>query len=415
MRHAAPPDPSASLPAAVAGKPGGKSRDLRLDLFRGLAMFVIFIAHVPENPWNAWIPARFGWSSGAELFVFCSGLASAHAFGQVFVRHGFRTGSLRIAHRIWQIYWAQVGLFLTVFSLALWMRATTGTDPVARLFLEDMVRDVATYLPAFLTLRFVPNFFDILPMYMVLLAMVPAVMALARLSPRLALGTLAALWLAVQATGVNLSARPDGAAMWFFNPFAWQAMFFLGFAFGMGWIAVPVLRRGPLFAVCAAFLIVSVPLTFWGALEAVPALAAAHAFLLPDPAPTHLPILRILHFLASAYVVLTWLAPYRDRIGRGLTRPIVTVGQQSLATFLASLALALFAGMVLDVVGRDALTVTLANLGGILAIWAVARLVRAVKAKPDRDGPPPGTRQTRPDSLSDTPIAVPRLAPVTPL
>ena len=72
-------------------------REARLDFFRGLAMFIIFIAHLPLNPWNDWIPARFGPSDATEMFVFCSGFASAIAFGGTFRRHGFAIGTLRIA------------------------------------------------------------------------------------------------------------------------------------------------------------------------------------------------------------------------------------------------------------------------------------------------------------------------------
>jgi hypothetical protein len=78
-------------------------RDPRLDVFRGLAMFIIFIAHLPGNPWNAYIPARFGPSDATEMFVFCSGFASAIAFGGTFNRDGFGVGTLRVLHRCWQI------------------------------------------------------------------------------------------------------------------------------------------------------------------------------------------------------------------------------------------------------------------------------------------------------------------------
>ena len=38
-----------------------KVRDPRLDFFRGIAMLIIFVAHVPSNLWTLYIPARFGW------------------------------------------------------------------------------------------------------------------------------------------------------------------------------------------------------------------------------------------------------------------------------------------------------------------------------------------------------------------
>src|SRR5690606_16367543 len=89
---------SSPLPAA---KP---ARDPRLDFFRGLGMYIILIAHISGNPWTLWIPARFGFSDATEIFVFCSGMASAIAFGAVFSKAGWVMGALRIMHRVWQVY-----------------------------------------------------------------------------------------------------------------------------------------------------------------------------------------------------------------------------------------------------------------------------------------------------------------------
>ncbi len=47
-----------------------RMRDPRLDFFRGLGMFIILIAHIPGNTWLNWIPARFGFSDAADMFVF---------------------------------------------------------------------------------------------------------------------------------------------------------------------------------------------------------------------------------------------------------------------------------------------------------------------------------------------------------
>ena len=60
-------------------KQAPRTRDLRLDFFRGIGMFIILIAHITDNPWTLWIPARFGFSDATEMFVFCSGMASAIA------------------------------------------------------------------------------------------------------------------------------------------------------------------------------------------------------------------------------------------------------------------------------------------------------------------------------------------------
>ena len=91
-------------PTRVAAPVKASTRDPRLDFFRGIAMFIILIAHIPGNKWNSWIPARFGFSDATEIFVFCSGMASAIAFGACYARQGWLMGSARVIFRVWQDY-----------------------------------------------------------------------------------------------------------------------------------------------------------------------------------------------------------------------------------------------------------------------------------------------------------------------
>ncbi|MCA3630940.1 MAG: OpgC domain-containing protein [Methylobacterium sp.] len=356
-------------------------RDTRLDFFRGLAMFVIFVAHLPDNPWFGFIPARFGFSSAAELFVFCSGLASAYAFGRVFQWQGFGAGLFRVLSRLWQVYWAHIGLALVMMAMSVAGWKLTGTDYPARLGLGWFYREPGEGLFALMTLTFTPAFLDILPMYLVLLAMLPLVMLFARLSPILAMGALLALWIIVQATKLNLPGGQGPGGVWFFNPFAWQLVFFTGFAFGLGWLKAPPFEKGALFWLCVAFLAGSMPLNFWGFTRNIPALGVAHEWLIGADGKTNLNPLLYIHFLASAYVALTLIEPHRARLAA--FSPIIEVGQQALATFMASIALAWGLGMLLDVTGRDWLTTALANLLGFAGLVAVARLAKRYKSAKD--------------------------------
>lgn len=252
--------------AVPASAPMKRPRDERLDLFRGLTMLIIFVAHLPENSWNAWIPARFGFSSGAELFVFCSGIASALAFGGVFVRRGLAMGTARIAYRIWQVYWAQVGLVLGLIALAAGLDRIFGLAEIARQF-APLLADPEQALLGLVTLTWQPDYLDILPMYLVILTLVPVMMLARRLHAALPLLIAAALYAAVWATGLNLSGNPWTGAGWFLNPFAWQLIFFIGFFIGMGWLPVPRLGDPRLMLAAITFLLLSVPLSFWGILE----------------------------------------------------------------------------------------------------------------------------------------------------
>ena len=116
-------------PVAGAAEPKGRGRDARIDLARGLTMLIIFVAHVPGNLWAEFIPARMGFSSGAEAFVLCSGLACGIAFGGTFRRDGWVAGTRRIGKRVWQLWLAQVltfaGFAALMLSIDAWLGGST--------------------------------------------------------------------------------------------------------------------------------------------------------------------------------------------------------------------------------------------------------------------------------------------------
>lgn len=367
----------AALPAAPAKRP----RDERLDLFRGLTMLIIFVAHLPENSWNAWIPARFGFSSGAELFVFCSGIASALAFGSVFTRRGLWLGTARIAYRIWQVYWAQIGLVLALIALAAALDRVFGLAVLAQQF-QPLLADPENALLGLATLTWQPDYLDILPMYLVILALVPVMMLARRLHAALPFLIAAALYAAAWATGLNLSGNPWTGTGWFLNPFAWQFIFFIGFFTAMKWLPVPRLGDRRLMMAAALFILISVPLSFWGILEHWSLAQASRDLIIPASEKTDLHILRVLHFLALAYLVLSLIEPWRDRLNRGAGHLLILIGRQSLACFLASVVLARLLGTIADMEGRGELLVALLNLTGFALILATACVVGWFKSAP---------------------------------
>jgi hypothetical protein len=374
---------------AEAAKGG---RDPRLDFFRGLGMFIILVAHITDNPWTLWIPARFGFSDATEMFVFCSGMASAIAFGAVFRDAGWLMGTLRILHRLWQVYWVHIGVFLAtaVAMLLLDLSGAFPRDEVRALNLGPFLNNAGANLIGLFTLTYVPNYFDILPMYLVILGLVPAMMALARIDPRLALLASPALWLAASAGGLNLPAElwfdPPTGRPWFFNPFAWQLVFFTGFALMAGWLPAPPVSRA-LVALAAALVLVSVPFAWHRAIGAVPEIAALRRDAAALIDKTDFGLLRYLHFLALAYLAWAAVGPGGARLRQGRLMPRVTalvsrVGQQSLAVFAASMVLARILGAFLDLAGGGALAALAVNLAGFAAIVAVAELARLMKRQP---------------------------------
>src|SRR5512147_284858 len=87
------------MPPAVAAE-----RDLRLDLFRGLALWLIFLDHIPSNIMS-WITIRnYGFSDATEIFVFISGYTAAFVYGRSMLQAGCGVATARIMRRVWQIY-----------------------------------------------------------------------------------------------------------------------------------------------------------------------------------------------------------------------------------------------------------------------------------------------------------------------
>ncbi|ADZ72589.1 OpgC family protein [Polymorphum gilvum] len=396
--------------------PALRQRDPRLDFFRGLGMFIIFIAHVPWNWLTLWIPARFGFSDATEIFVFCSGMASALAFGKVFDERGWGMGVARVAHRMWQVYWAHIGqiLLLVAGLVALqesgYLQRCCGLteDYVASLNMRLLFERTGEALPGLFTLTWVPNYFDILPMYIVILALLPAVMLAAKAGRGAVFALCGGLWLLASLGHLSLPAEPWSDRPWFFNPFAWQLVFFTGFAFMRGWIPAPPVDRR-LVALAVAVVVASVPFAYFRILDGSPALMALRTAIEPLWIKTEFGLLRYVHFLALAY--LAWAAAGErgrrlvghGRLWDGFVRVVQKVGQQSLAVFLASLVLAQTVAILRDMVwGRgEVWPQILSNLGGFAGLIAVAYTVAWFKSSPwkrpasARDLLPAGTKTTR--------------------
>lgn len=366
--------------------PGRAPRDPRLDFFRGIAMLIIFIAHVPGNVWANYIPARFGWSDATEMFVFCSGFAAALAFGSTFTKANFAYGTARIGFRVWQIYVAHIAMF--VFIAALVVAATGlfpgGTNYVDQLNLGWFFENPGQGLIGLFTLTYVPNYFDILPMYIGALILVPAVMALARIHPTAAMGFVALVYASVYAFDLMLPAHPEQEGIrWYFNPLAWQLLFFTGFAFALGWIPAPRITR-PRVIAAAVFVIACIPAANWGIAQDVPLLRWVREVVWGLQDKTDFGLLRYVHFLALAYLALAVVNPRLDALRSDWAKPVVTVGQNSLAVFLLGMGLSRVAGIVLDQIGRSTVTVALVNLAGLAIIVGFAYWCTLLKKQPWR-------------------------------
>jgi hypothetical protein len=367
-------------------------RDPRLDFFRGVGMFIILIAHITDNPWTLYIPARFGFSDATEIFVFCSGMASAIAFGAVFARAGFVWGCVRIAYRVWQVYWVHLGVFLTTLAAMLALNATGvfPRDEVAALNLYPLFQADGGNVLGLLTLTYVPNYFDVLPMYLVILALIPVMIGLSRIDTSLAVAVSVVMWLAATSGMLNLPAEwwfaGGSERTWFFNPFAWQLVFFTGFALMSGWLPAPPVRRG-LVWLAVAVVVISVPFAWYKTINVLPFVQEWRRDWAVLIDKSGYGVLRHVHFLALAYLAWVAVGPGGRRLTGGpavtrVVRVMSGVGQQSLAVFATSMVLARVLGAVLNLGGSGPLVTLAVNLTGFAAIIGVAALMRVIKRQP---------------------------------
>lgn len=372
------PAPSSFVTQADAGR----KRDPRIDFFRGLALFIILIAHVPFDEWALFIPARFGFSDATEIFVFLSGMASAMAFGRLADREGMGLLCARIAHRIWQIYWAHIGLFVATAALM----AAAGNRPdgntyITALNLEPFFADPATLLPHLFTLTYVPNYFDILPMYMLLLALIPVMLGAERIHRHLPFALIVGLWAMTQTGFPRLPAEPWSDRPWFFDPFGWQMLFFAGF----------YLKRRPLhtlpdnrWVTVTSVLIIlgSVPLSWHPLLEWSPVLGEVSVRLLPLTDKSAFGLLRLIHFAALAHLAIRIAGPLGSRLQGPACGLVRQVGEQSLAIFVFGMFLAQAMGIALDATDRGPLATLLINLAGFALLLVAARVTAWFKRSP---------------------------------
>src|SRR5574338_408836 len=91
------------LRAAALSVPSS-GRDLRLDFFRGLALWFIFLDHIPQNI-VGWLTVRnYGFSDATEIFVFISGYTAVIAYSRMMTREGWPRTAARVYRRVWQLY-----------------------------------------------------------------------------------------------------------------------------------------------------------------------------------------------------------------------------------------------------------------------------------------------------------------------
>jgi hypothetical protein len=324
-------------------------RELRLDLFRGLALWFVYIDHLSPDVLT-WLTIRnYGFSDATEIFIFISGFTAGLVYGRATFESGIVIGTMRVLRRVWQIYTAHLLLFLVLIAEIAYA-TTISQKPsfyIQEMEVGEFFRQPGAEMIQALLLRFRPLNMDILPLYVVLMAVLPVILQLARYHRDLPLVLSAALYVVTLRYDLHLSTDPDGS--WSFNPYAWQLLFVFGVwcALGGGRRLSRLLESSVVLWIAVAYL--------WAAFFVIltwhfPSLESLiPGWLMRATYPidkTDLDVLRLAHFLALTVVTLRFVPGGWAGLRSPYLRPLILCGQYSLQIFTLGVALA-FAGYVL--------------------------------------------------------------------
>ena len=370
-------------PMPLVGQPPpelkGFGRDLRIDVWRGIALWFIFLDHVPNNI-GSWLTLRnYGFSDSAEAFVFISGVTCALAYGRACRCEGWSAVISLSLRRSWDIYAA----FLVLTLACAIMVYLAGRDHLAdasntRILLEH---PGATLAHAAI-LQYRPVNTDVLPIFVIYhLLFAPLLWLLLRV-PNATLGASLLLYALVHVFDWTVPAWPN--SVWFFNPLAWQILIVSG-----AWWVIQGKRFWPwvtsrtALVLALVYLLFSLIIALSFSIKPLEALVPQMlAKLLYPLDKSNLDPLRLLHFFALA-ILAVWLVP---RDWRGLTMPVmrgaIRCGQNSLSIYCLGVLLALASHIALvDISDGLAMQIAL-SLAGTLVMIGAATLLNLIRIKP---------------------------------
>jgi hypothetical protein len=327
-----------------------KGRDLRLDLFRGVANWAIYLDHIPDNVVN-WITTRnYGFSDAADLFVFISGYTASFVYARMMLERGFIVGATRLTKRVWQLYVAHIVLFV-IYIVSIGYVALRFGDPdiINEFNVAGLAGDNAIEtLRQGLLLKFKPVNLDVLPLYIVLMGLFPPVLWLMLRQPDLTMLASIALWLTARWFGWNLAGYPAGT--WYFNPFCWQLLFVFGSwcALGGAVKSRKIIDLPITLYFCIAYVIFAMVMTFAGKFPSFGALFPQWLYDSFNPNDkTNLAWYRFLHFVVIVILTIRFVPKDWPGLEWKIFDPLVKCGQQSLAVFCVGVFLSFVGHFVL--------------------------------------------------------------------
>lgn len=368
-----------------------KGRDLRLDLFRGVANWAIFLDHIPDNVVN-WLTTRnYGFSDAADLFVFISGYTASFVYARMMLDRGFLVGATRLTKRVWQLYVAHIILFVIYIASISYLALRFGDSEMINEFnVAGLVDNATETLRQGLFLRFKPLNLDVLPLYIVLMGLFPPVLWFMLRKPDLTMVLSIVLWLTARHFGWNLNAYPAG--QWYFNPYCWQVLFVFG-----AWCAMGGARRSMTLInapitlyLCLGYMLFALVMTMAGRFPAFGGMFPEWLFSAFNPNDkTNLAPYRFIHFVVIVILVIRFVPKEWPGLEWKVFDPLIVCGQQSLAVFCVGVFLSFVGHFELSMSSGSLLAQIFVSIAGIAIMTTVAYYISWSKKQDKPLKPPP--------------------------
>ncbi len=365
-------DSTAQLRAQIAHwryQARGSQRDLRLDFLRGLCLAVMIIDHLWRSALHLVTKEFIGTVSGAEGFVFISGLVAGIVYTRRLHEHGWPEVIRRLFHRAGQLYLAHQGFLLIALAYLM------ATDVWS--LEEDLARGIHVVVWDLLTLRYQPALYDVLPMYIAFLILMPA-----------------ALWLLATGRTVWLVLISASAYLYhIFHPYAlsrpvllgergldpvfpflsWQLLFFLGTTLGYHrdrlnhwWSRMPHWPfYGFLFTTFALFFAYRQVLNLGILYPDRDAYRFWFDKSLLGPG-------RVVNFLVVFALALLVLDRIWAPLARTVGRILIPLGQHSLYVYLMHIVL-IYAALAIPEMWVPAVGRSVLEIGAVLLLWVMVQ------------------------------------------
>jgi hypothetical protein len=342
-----------------------------VDFWRGFALATIFINHIPGIYYSRFTHAKLSLSDSAEIFVFLAGWALRYVMRSRDGRHVHL--ALRLGGRVIELYAAHI--VITMIAIAMLAASATILSNPQLLEWHHAAVLFNDPVPAHLGLSLLTyqlDYFNILPLYVVLMTAAIVFAIIDRSAPNVLLPLSALVYLVTLCAPLPIPTWPL-SGQWFFNPLAWQLVFVLGFVLaredGAGgfvrrhigiirWLSLPVVVAGAL--------------VVWnGWLTDPEMMPQPRLFFVSNKTYATPP--RLVQFLALIAIV-TATYPLIRRAVPSVVEFLSLLGRHSLPVFCVGSILSLAGYIARFVCGADLVVDTIVVVSGIAIMALTARL-----------------------------------------